>query len=104
MLGGKGQTGILLFLTVTSLALSSKFPKIFSRCSQVDLESFVAKPQTGCLTNVPDVNRFVGGPVCGNLFVEHGEQCDCGTPQVCLNPLLVSLCLSVGASIKGSFD
>ncbi|XP_057635192.1 disintegrin and metalloproteinase domain-containing protein 8 isoform X1 [Chionomys nivalis] len=64
----------------------STFPRKFSRCSQVDLESFVMKPQTGCLTNVPDVNRFVGGPVCGNQFVEHGEQCDCGTPQDCKNP------------------
>ncbi|XP_076768846.1 disintegrin and metalloproteinase domain-containing protein 8 isoform X2 [Arvicanthis niloticus] len=67
-------------------SIGSKFPRTFSRCSQVDLETFVTKPQTGCLTNVPDVNRFVGGPVCGNLFVEHGEQCDCGTPQDCQNP------------------
>nr|BAE33430.1 unnamed protein product [Mus musculus] len=67
-------------------SIGSKFPRIFSRCSKIDLESFVTKPQTGCLTNVPDVNRFVGGPVCGNLFVEHGEQCDCGTPQDCQNP------------------
>lgn len=67
-------------------SIGSKFPKTFSRCSQVDLESFVTNHQTGCLTNVPDVNRFVGGPVCGNLFVEHGEQCDCGTPQDCQNP------------------
>lgn len=76
------------FLTLTFFTLSSKFPRTFSRCSQVDLETFVTKPQTGCLTNVPDVNRFVGGPVCGNLFVEHGEQCDCGTPQVCLTSSL----------------
>lgn len=67
-------------------SIGSKFPKTFSRCSQVDLESFVTNHQTGCLTNVPDVNRFVGGPVCGNLFVERGEQCDCGTPQDCQNP------------------
>lgn len=76
------------FLMVTSLALSSAFPKKFSRCSQVDLEAFVVKPHTDCLTNFPDVNRFVGGPVCGNKFVERGEQCDCGTPQVCLTPSL----------------
>lgn len=88
MLGEKGQTGVWLFLMLTPLTLSSKFPRTFSRCSQADLESFVTKPQTGCLTNVPDVNRFVGDPVCGNLFVEHGEQCDCGTPQVCLTPSL----------------
>lgn len=69
-------------------SIGSKFPKTFSRCSQVDLESFVTNHQTGCLTNVPDVNRFVGGPVCGNLFVERGEQCDCGTPQVCLTSSL----------------
>lgn len=67
-------------------SIGSKFPRTFSKCSQADLESFVTKPQTGCLTNVPDVNRFVGDPVCGNLFVEHGEQCDCGTPQDCQNP------------------
>ncbi|XP_051049244.1 disintegrin and metalloproteinase domain-containing protein 8 isoform X3 [Phodopus roborovskii] len=64
----------------------STFPRKFSRCSQVDLESFMVKPQTDCLTNVPDVNRFVSGPVCGNGFVERGEQCDCGTPQDCTNP------------------
>lgn len=23
----------------------------------------------------------MGGPVCGNHFVERGEQCDCGTPE-----------------------
>ncbi|XP_036061099.1 disintegrin and metalloproteinase domain-containing protein 8 isoform X2 [Onychomys torridus] len=67
-------------------SFGSEFPKKFSRCSQVDLESFVMKPQTGCLTNAPDVNRFVGGPVCGNGFLERGEQCDCGTPQDCKNP------------------
>ncbi|CAO2583750.1 Disintegrin and metalloproteinase domain-containing protein 8 [Lemmus lemmus] len=71
---------------IMTQSFGSKFPRKFSRCSQVDLESFVMKPQTGCLTNVPDVNRFVGGPVCGNQFVEHGEQCDCGTPQDCKNP------------------
>ncbi|XP_021083713.1 disintegrin and metalloproteinase domain-containing protein 8 isoform X2 [Mesocricetus auratus] len=67
-------------------SFGSVFPKKFSRCSKDDLESFVVKPQTSCLTNFPDVNRFVGGPVCGNGFVERGEQCDCGAPQDCTNP------------------
>ncbi|ERE77988.1 disintegrin and metalloproteinase domain-containing protein 8 [Cricetulus griseus] len=71
---------------IMTQSLGSAFPKKFSRCSQVDLEAFVVKPHTDCLTNFPDVNRFVGGPVCGNKFVERGEQCDCGTPQDCTNP------------------
>lgn len=75
-------------------AFSSKFPRTFSRCSRADLEMFLEKPQTGCLANAPDPDRLVGGPVCGNLFVERGEQCDCGTPQVCPAPspcLLLSI-------------
>uniref|UniRef100_A0A8C5LC08 A disintegrin and metallopeptidase domain 8 n=1 Tax=Jaculus jaculus TaxID=51337 RepID=A0A8C5LC08_JACJA len=67
-------------------SFGSKFPRIFSRCSQSDLQIFMEKPQTGCLANAPDVNRLVGDPVCGNLFVERGEQCDCGAPQDCQNP------------------
>ena len=40
------------------------------------------KARTACLVDVPDPARLVGGPVCGNQFVERGEQCDCGAPQV----------------------
>ncbi|XP_023564841.1 disintegrin and metalloproteinase domain-containing protein 8 [Octodon degus] len=66
-------------------SIGSKFPQVFSKCSQADLETFVAKPVVDCLANAPDLDRLVGGPVCGNLFVEHGEQCDCGAPQDCQN-------------------
>ncbi|XP_036121531.1 disintegrin and metalloproteinase domain-containing protein 8 isoform X3 [Molossus molossus] len=59
--------------------------RTFSHCSRTDLETFVEKPRTTCLANSPDVDRLVGGPVCGNGFVEHGEQCDCGSPQDCQN-------------------
>lgn len=61
---------------------SSQFPRMFSHCSRADLEVFVEKPHTACLVNAPDPDRLLGGPVCGNLFVERGEQCDCGPPQV----------------------
>ncbi|XP_010618460.1 disintegrin and metalloproteinase domain-containing protein 8 [Fukomys damarensis] len=71
---------------IMAASLGSKFPRIFSRCSQADLETFLEKPEVDCLANAPDLDRLVGGPVCGNLFVERGEQCDCGTPQDCRNP------------------
>nr|XP_027780887.1 disintegrin and metalloproteinase domain-containing protein 8-like isoform X1 [Marmota flaviventris] len=70
---------------IMAASIGSKFPRTFSRCSRTDLEMFLEKPQTGCLANAPDPDRLVGGPVCGNMFVERGEQCDCGTPQDCQN-------------------
>ncbi|XP_025774058.1 disintegrin and metalloproteinase domain-containing protein 8 [Puma concolor] len=70
----------------TCAGLSVKFPRMFSQCSRADLELFVEKPRTGCLDNAPDPGRLVGDPVCGNWFVERGEQCDCGPPQDCRNP------------------
>lgn len=43
---------------------------------------FLGDPRTSCLLNAPRADELYGGPVCGNQFVERGEQCDCGTPQV----------------------
>ncbi|XP_054546335.1 disintegrin and metalloproteinase domain-containing protein 8 [Talpa occidentalis] len=71
---------------VMSATLSPKFPRRFSHCSRADLETFVEKSPASCLGNPPDPGRLVGGPVCGNQFLERGEQCDCGTPQECRNP------------------
>nr|XP_012329633.2 disintegrin and metalloproteinase domain-containing protein 8 [Aotus nancymaae] len=65
--------------------ISSKFPRTFSDCSRAYLESFLEQPQSTCLANAPDLSLLVGGPVCGNLFVERGEQCDCGPPEECRN-------------------
>lgn len=36
-----------------------------------------------CLRNKPEA--LFDSPVCGNGFVEEGEQCDCGLPEHCDN-------------------
>uniref|UniRef100_A0A8C5TZR4 ADAM metallopeptidase domain 8 n=1 Tax=Malurus cyaneus samueli TaxID=2593467 RepID=A0A8C5TZR4_9PASS len=56
---------------------------LFSRCSEQDMWQFLGDPRTSCLLNAPRADELYGGPVCGNQFVERGEQCDCGTPEEC---------------------
>lgn len=43
---------------------------------------FLEDPKTSCLLNVPGADELYGEPVCGNQFVERGEECDCGRPEV----------------------
>ncbi|KAM8924584.1 disintegrin and metalloproteinase domain-containing protein 8 [Pelodytes ibericus] len=62
------------------------YPKQFSSCSQTDLHTFLSEVSPTCLLNVPDTDQLFGGPVCGNQFVESGEECDCGTLEECTNP------------------
>uniref|UniRef100_G1L9Q0 ADAM metallopeptidase domain 8 n=1 Tax=Ailuropoda melanoleuca TaxID=9646 RepID=G1L9Q0_AILME len=71
---------------IMAASIGAQFPRMFSQCSRADLEMFMEKPRTACLANAPDPGRLVGDPVCGNRFVERGEQCDCGPPQACRNP------------------
>ncbi|XP_063814703.1 disintegrin and metalloproteinase domain-containing protein 8 [Pseudophryne corroboree] len=71
---------------VMSKIVGIVYPKIFSSCSRKDLQTFLSNISPSCLFNVPDSNQLFGGPVCGNEFVESGEECDCGTPEECTNP------------------
>lgn len=62
------------------------FPKVFSSCSQQQLNKFLEEVNPSCLLNTPSMGRVYGGPVCGNAFLEPGEECDCGTVEECRNP------------------
>ncbi|XP_075615165.1 disintegrin and metalloproteinase domain-containing protein 8 isoform X3 [Balearica regulorum gibbericeps] len=68
---------------VMAASVGLVYPKLFSHCSEQDMWQFLGDPRTSCLLNVPRADELYGGPVCGNQFVERGEQCDCGTPEEC---------------------
>lgn len=58
------------------------FPMMFSSCSRKDLEASLEKGMGMCLFNLPEVKQSFGGQKCGNGYVEEGEECDCGEPEV----------------------
>ncbi|XP_040906625.1 disintegrin and metalloproteinase domain-containing protein 8a isoform X2 [Toxotes jaculatrix] len=62
------------------------YPQLFSSCSQQQLIGFLEEVNPACLLDTPSTNRIYGGQVCGNAFVEPGEECDCGTVEECKNP------------------
>lgn len=58
----------------------------FSSCSVDDLSSSLLQGGGMCLYNVPEPQSLLGGPRCGNLYLEPGEECDCGLLEECLDP------------------
>lgn len=58
------------------------YPELFSSCSHQQLSMFLEKINPECLLDKPSTERIYGGPVCGNAFLEAGEECDCGTASV----------------------
>ncbi|RXN25441.1 disintegrin and metallo ase domain-containing 8-like protein [Labeo rohita] len=71
---------------VMSDTIGYVYPDSFSTCSQAALKAFLQSYDTSCLLDVPNESELYGGPVCGNAFVEKGEECDCGTVEECNNP------------------
>lgn len=58
------------------------YPELFSSCSQQQLGRFLEQVNPACLLDSPSTDRIFGGPVCGNAFLEPGEECDCGSVEV----------------------
>nr|ADI47636.1 metalloproteinase [Echis coloratus] len=58
----------------------------FSDCSWNDYRRFRNSDQSKCIDNKPLKTDIVSPSVCGNYFVEVGEECDCGSPTYCQNP------------------
>ncbi|XP_045154387.1 disintegrin and metalloproteinase domain-containing protein 15 isoform X2 [Echinops telfairi] len=57
----------------------------FSNCSRLALEKALVGGLGSCLFNPPS-SLVPAEPFCGNLFLEPGEQCDCGFPGDCTDP------------------
>ncbi|KAM7153685.1 zinc metalloproteinase-disintegrin-like NaMP isoform 2-T2 [Macrochelys suwanniensis] len=70
---------------VMAAQLSYNTPKDFSTCSLQDFQKYILDRTPACITNMPALKDIVATPVCGNNFVEKGEDCDCGTPEECTN-------------------
>ncbi|XP_073445043.1 zinc metalloproteinase-disintegrin-like MTP9 [Dendrobates tinctorius] len=67
---------------VMSAVLSFRPPLAFTSCSTADLRTFIYTYFPDCLLNFPQTSQLLAPPVCGNKFIENGEQCDCGEPQI----------------------
>uniref|UniRef100_A0A9J7ZC07 ADAM metallopeptidase domain 8b n=2 Tax=Cyprinus carpio TaxID=7962 RepID=A0A9J7ZC07_CYPCA len=62
------------------------FPELFSDCSLEQLNGFLDNANPSCLLDTPSSSRLYSGSVCGNAFLDPGEECDCGTVEECENP------------------
>uniref|UniRef100_A0A8C2K6Z7 ADAM metallopeptidase domain 8b n=1 Tax=Cyprinus carpio TaxID=7962 RepID=A0A8C2K6Z7_CYPCA len=62
------------------------FPELFSDCSLEQLNGFLDNANPSCLLDTPSSSRLYSGSVCGNAFLDPGEECDCGTVKECENP------------------
>ncbi|XP_032793698.2 mucin-5AC [Daphnia magna] len=69
---------------IMAASSSAVSPTHWSSCSLENLALAFEHGMDYCLRNKP-VSLFKS-PECGNMFVEDGEECDCGLPGRCDNP------------------
>lgn len=55
----------------------------WSSCSIQQIKDFLRQNNVTCLKNKP--KSLLNKAFCGNGFVEAGEECDCGPPEICNN-------------------
>lgn len=72
----------LFFSVVYRSSAALVFPELFSDCSLEQLSTFLENANPSCLLDRPSSDKIYGGPVCGNAFLDPGEECDCGTVEV----------------------
>uniref|UniRef100_A0A4W4EWN8 ADAM metallopeptidase domain 28 n=1 Tax=Electrophorus electricus TaxID=8005 RepID=A0A4W4EWN8_ELEEL len=76
---------------IMGATLSAPPPQHFSSCSVAEFEEFLRSAASlQCLSNNPN-NTTITPPVCGNGFLEEGEDCDCIVTGCCL-----TLCVCLG--------
>ncbi|XP_051924184.1 disintegrin and metalloproteinase domain-containing protein 28 [Hippocampus zosterae] len=71
---------------IMAASLSWETPRAFSSCSSRDYNRYLTGRSPSCMLDKPDYRSLVVPSVCGNGFVEKGEQCDCGPEEECTNP------------------
>nr|Q8AWX7.1 RecName: Full=Zinc metalloproteinase-disintegrin agkistin; AltName: Full=Snake venom metalloproteinase; Short=SVMP; Flags: Precursor [Gloydius halys]AAL60587.1 metalloproteinase [Gloydius halys] len=73
---------------IMSATVSNEPSSRFSDCSLNQyLSDIIHNPLASyCLYNEPSKTDIVSPPVCGNYYLEVGEDCDCGPPANCQNP------------------
>uniref|UniRef100_A0AAY5ECH6 Uncharacterized protein n=1 Tax=Electrophorus electricus TaxID=8005 RepID=A0AAY5ECH6_ELEEL len=71
---------------IMGATLSAPPPQHFSSCSVAEFEEFLRSAASlQCLSNNPN-NTTITPPVCGNGFLEEGEDCDCSMVEVRSTP------------------
>uniref|UniRef100_D3TTC1 Zinc metalloproteinase-disintegrin-like kaouthiagin-like n=1 Tax=Naja atra TaxID=8656 RepID=VM3KL_NAJAT len=70
----------------------------FSSCSIREYREYLLRDRPQCILNKPLSTDIVSPPICGNYFVEVGEECDCGSPQACQS----ACCNAATCQFKGA--